>query len=511
MKYKIILFIMIMMLLPCFFVQADITVPETIKIGLKYGGTAVKSVSLKNNNGFRISTESGKQVAVLDETGILVEKAQINQEESYLIIEKGGYSDYSSALAEAEKNKNDIVYYEDNVFYIAREKIMNYSDANNLLWEIHQINASAYLVNPNAKRIRISDLKSGETKLVFSEQTGENLEIASKNGGTLLMDTTEYRGSIVFIRQDTSDMTVISRVSMNEYLYSVTPSEIPAGSGLEALKAQAVCARTYAVQNNNRHASMGFSLCNSQHCQVYKGVSWEKEKTTQAVEDTNQQVLTYDGKIITAVYSASCGGKTEDVQNVWGTPYPYLKSVDDPYCKDVHWEVPLDFSAISQTLLAKGYDFGNLQSIEILERTATGRVLKVQITGDKMTKVFEREQARTIFNLKSQFYDIVPQNTFRILTTQGFLHWNIKGREMRSMEGLRKIEGDTVTVLTVEDGKVVSKTLPTASGSFVITGEGNGHGVGMCQNGAIGLAENGYSYEQILKHYYTGVEITTGE
>lgn len=511
MRYKSILLIIFMLLMSCIFVQADINVPETIKIGLKYGNTAVKAVSLKNNNGFQVHTESGKQIAVLDETSIVVEKAQMNNEETYLIIEKGGFSDYIGALTYIEQNKNDVVYYEDNVFYAAREKIMNYTDANNLLWEVHQTNPAAYMIEPNSKRIRISDSKSGQTKLVFSEQTGENLEIASKNGGSLFIDSTEYRGSVVFIRQDASDMTVISKVSMNEYLYSVTPSEIPAGSGLEALKAQAVCARTYAVQNSSRHASMGFSLCDSQHCQVYKGVSWEKERTNQAVNETDKQVITYDGKIITAVYSASCGGRTEDVENVWSSPYPYLKSTEDPYCKNISWEQPLDFAAINQTLAAKGYDFGNLKSLEILERTPTGRVLKLQISGDKMTKVFEREQARTILNLKSQFYDIVPQNTFRILTANGFLYWNLGGRDIAHAGGISKIEGNTVTVLTMENGKAVTKTLPTAAGSFVIKGEGNGHGVGMCQNGAIGLAEHGYTCEQILKHYYSGVELTTGK
>ena len=210
MRYKSILLIGIMLLMSCIFVQADIAVPETIKIGLKYGSTAVKSVNLKNNNGFRIGTESGKQVAVLDETNIMVEKAQINNEETYLIIEKGGFLDYNSALTYTEENKNDMIYYEDNVFYAAREKIMNHTDANNLLWEIRQTNPSAYMIEPNQKRIRISDQKSGQTKLVFSEQTGENLEIASKNGGTLLIDSVEYRGSVIFIRQDASDMTVIS-------------------------------------------------------------------------------------------------------------------------------------------------------------------------------------------------------------------------------------------------------------------------------------------------------------
>lgn len=325
-----------------------------------------------------------------------------------------------------------------------------------------------------------------------------------------MIDDTEYRGSVLFIRQEESDMTVISKVGMNEYLYSVTPSEIPAGSGLEALKAQAVCARTYAVENRSRHASMGFELCNSQHCQVYRGVSWEQESTNQAVDETDKQVLTYDGKIITAVYSASCGGRTENVENVWGSEYPYLKSVIDPYCKDVSWEQPLDFNGINQTLLSKGYDFGNLQSLEILERSETGRVLKLQITGDKMTRVFEREQARTILGLNSQLYDIVPQNAFRILTSTGLFYLNLPGRDKIDANSVSKIEGNTVTILTVENGEAVTKILPTTSDSFVIKGDGNGHGVGMCQNGAIGLAAQGYSYEQILKHYYTGVELTSG-
>ena len=172
--------------------------------------------------------------------------------------------------------------------------------------------------------------------------------------------------------------------------------------------------------------------------------------------------------------------------------------------------MPLDFAGIGQTLQSKGYDFGNLKSIEVIERTPTGRVLKLQISGDKMTKVFEREQARTIFNLKSQFYDIVPQNSLPVLTSAGMFYWSLIGREKIDRDGLSKIEGDTVTVLTYEDGKEERKVLPTASESFVIKGEGYGHGVGMCQNGAIGLADHGYSCEQILKHYFTGVEITTG-
>ncbi len=510
MKYKSTFLILVMLFTSCFITQAGIDVPGTVKIGLKYESSAVESFSLQNNEGFSICVEDGEQLAVLDQKHLKIEKARTNGAETYLIIEKGGFDDYSQALSYTETHQNTVVYYEDGVFYAVHEKLANAEEAKEILQECKQSSENAYMVDPNGQRIRITDEKTGDTILIFSEQTGDHLEIASKNGGTLLLDATEYRGSIVVIRQNSSDMTVVSKIGMNEYLYSVTPSEIPASSGMEALKTQAVCARTYAVENINRHASMGFSLCNSQHCQVYKGVSWEYESTNQAVDETDKQVLTYNGKIITAVYSASCGGATEDVQYVWGSPYPYLKSVKDPYCKEVSWEVPLNLVQIKETLSAKGYDFGELQSVEVTERTPAGRVLKLKVTGSKMTKVFEREQARTILGLKSQFYDIVSQNTFRILTGSGYLYWDLTGREMMTANGIANITGTMVPVLTVENGNAVTKNLSILSSEFVIKGEGNGHGVGMCQNGAMGLAANGYTYEQILKHYYNGVEITTG-
>ncbi len=510
MKWRIIFLVFAMLMTSCFATQAGIDVPQTVKIGLKYGSTAVESFSLKNSNGFSIHTEDKKQIAQVDQTSLTVEKARSNGTETYLVVEKGGFLEYSEALMYAENLKNTVVYYEDGVFYAVREHLATAEEANKALQECKETNEDAYILDPNDKRIRIVDTKTGETVLIFSGQTGENLEISSKKEETLFLDTVEYRGSVVVIRQSSSDMTVISKVGMNEYLYSVTPSEIPANSGIEALKTQAVCARTYAVENISRHASMGFSLCNSQHCQVYKGVSWEHKSTNRAVDDTDKQVLTYNGKIITAVYSASCGGITEDVQYVWGSPYPYLKSVKDPYCKEVHWEVPLNLSDIKAKLASKGYDFGEIQSVEITEKTPAGRVLKLQVTGSKMTKVFERETARTILGFKSQFYDIVSQNTCRILTGSGYLYWNLSGRKIATATGVSDITGTSVRILTAENGQATVKNLPIFSDEFVIKGQGNGHGVGMCQNGAMGLAENGYTYEQILKHYYTGVEITTG-
>ncbi len=509
MKYNAVILTLLLVILSYANIQAGVTVSEKVKIGIKYDSTAVKSVSLKSADGFFVSIEDGEDLVSLSETNLTVEKAQVNDKETYMVVVKGGFEDYQAADTYAQNNGDLTVYYEDSVYYAVREKIMTEGDAKKLLEEIAIENA--YFLSPNEKRIRIGNPKNGKTLMVFSGQNGEQLEISANAKGNLFLDSTEYRGSLVFVRQSGSDMTVISKLGMDEYLYSVTPSEIPASSGMEALKTQAVCARTYATENSNRHSSMGFQLCNSQHCQMYKGVSSEHKNTNQAVDATHGEVLTYNGKIITAVYSASCGGETESVENVWGTPYPYLKGVKDPYCKEIQWETSLDFASIAKSLQAKGYDFGAIRSIEITEKTSTGRVLQLKITGEKQTKTFGKEQARTILGLRSQMYDIVPQNAFRILTAGGFLYWNLSGREIINETGLSKIEGNTITVLTAENGETVKKQIPTISESFVIKGRGNGHGVGMCQNGAMGLAEHGYSYEEILKHYYTGVEITTGE
>ncbi len=510
MKYKIILLIFIVFFTSCLGIQAGVNVPQTVKIGLKYGSSAVDSFLLKNDNGFRIKIDGGEELTVLDQKNIKIEKAYFNGAETYLVIEKGNFKDYSEALSYTKENKNTVVFYEDGVFSAVWEKIVDLKEAEQIQLKAKERNEKAYVEDPNDKRIRIVDQRTDDTLLIFNGQEGECLEIASKDGGTLILDTTEYRGSVLVERQQDSDMTVISKISMNEYLYSVTPSEMPASSGIEALKAQAVCARTYAVENINRHSAMGFSLCNSQHCQVYKGVSWEHARTNQAVEETDGQVLSYNGKIITAVYSASCGGVTEDVQYVWGSPYPYLKSVKDPYCKEIAWEVPLNLKSIQETLLSKGYDFGEITSIEVTERTPAGRVWKLKISGTKMTKVFEREQTRTILGLKSQFYDIVPQSSFRLLTSAGYLYQNLAGMKLLTSNGAITIKNSTIPVLTAQNGEPILKQMSLLSDQFVIKGEGNGHGVGMCQNGAMGLADNGYNYDEILKHYYNGVEITTG-
>ena len=135
-----------------------------------------------------------------------------------------------------------------------------------------------------------------------------------------------YRGTIHIINND-GDLTVINDVGIEDYVKGVTPAEMPSSWNLEALKAQAIAVRSYAIANLGKHAKEGFDLVDTVQDQVYNGVLAETPATNQAVEETEGLVLTYDNKIISTMYSASAGGQTKSALEAWGNDIPYLQSV----------------------------------------------------------------------------------------------------------------------------------------------------------------------------------------
>lgn len=135
-----------------------------------------------------------------------------------------------------------------------------------------------------------------------------------------------YRGTIHIINND-GDLTVINDVGIEDYVKGVTPAEMPSSWNIEALKAQAIAVRSYAIANLGKHAKEGFDLVDTVQDQVYNGVLAETPATNQAVEETEGLVLTYDNKIISTMYSASAGGQTKSALEAWGNDIPYLQSV----------------------------------------------------------------------------------------------------------------------------------------------------------------------------------------
>ena len=247
----------------------------------------------------------------------------------------------------------------------------------------------------------------------------------------------------------------VLELSMTNYLIGVVAGEMPASFPIEALKAQSVVARTYALNSINH----GKTLTDSTSTQVYKDENQMKQlwgsnynlyynKIKDAVTSTNNLAIYYNGTYIDAVYHSTSNGVTEDALNVWGNNIPYLKSVSS------YWDQ--NASSYMKTITKNETDIINLlgleklDNIEIIERNGSGRVEKIKL-GDK---IYTGIELRNLLGLRSTDFEIIKDNDIVSITTKGY-----------------------------------------------------GHGVGMSQYGAKGMAEEGYNFRDILNHYYVGVQI----
>lgn len=295
---------------------------------------------------------------------------------------------------------------------------------------------------------------------------GEILTIhpSDKSDGGLALDGRRYRGSLE-LRHRGAGLTAVNIVPVDDYLLSVVPEEMPTDWPAEALKAQSVAARSFALKSRGRHAAEGYDLCTTTHCQLYKGIASEKTASTAAVRATRGEVLTYGGQPIEALFHTDSGGMTESSEDVWGSHVPYLRAVCDTPLGTMPWTKTMSTAAIEQKLAAKGHNIGRLRAIELSplavgraakDRTASGRVKAMTVTGTKGSVTLSGTAWRSLLGLKSTLFSA-------------------------------KLTKDTVT----------------------FTGFGVGHGLGISQWGAKRLAETGKSYADILHHYYTGVTLQT--
>jgi len=336
--------------------------------------------------------------------------------------------------------------------------------------------------------------------------TVEEDEFLSYNGK-------EYRGALVIFRFNDSDLTVINVLDLEEYLYGVVPKELASGHPIEALKAQAVAARTYTCTQLGKYEKWNFDLTYTTSDQAYGGVSVEKEDTTKAVDKTRGEVVTYDGKPISTYYFSTSAGYTENSENVWTAKLPYLVAVEDKYQPEglstSTWSVTFTVKQIQEILANKSKKIGELLSINILKKSPSNAVLELEFEGSKDSYVVTKENSRFVYGtseVKSQFYDIETDASVAVIDVNG--NCDIKTfSEVRiaNSKGSQKIDADlSEIVVKGKKGDEKYSAIPT---KYTLRGKGWGHGVGMSQNGAIGMAKEGFDYDEILKWYYTGVEI----
>lgn len=194
--------------------------------------------------------------------------------------------------------------------------------------------------------------------------------------------------------------------------------EVPGSWPQEAVKAQAVAARSYAVRSMNKHASSNYDICDEVHCQYFRG--YDKEKDTgwvQAVDATRGKVLTYQGQVAQCFYSSSCGGHTDNNEDVWGgNPVPYLRGVPDPYCMSAvnpyaHWTVTYSREEIEARLNANsGTYVGTLYSVDLSSRTPSGRVRWAVFKGSAGKVTVSGEKLRSLLSLRSAMVNLRPEN-----------------------------------------------------------------------------------------------------
>ncbi|MBE7029086.1 MAG: SpoIID/LytB domain-containing protein [Ruminococcaceae bacterium] len=466
------------------YVNASYDVSDRVRIGVKYGSSAISNPTVSSTTksfDFYSVNEDVYNIGSVD-----AKKVSISSSLSYLIVEQSQFESINSALEYCNKRENLVPYIKDENICAVMEEIYTPEELLINLETARSFNETAFIVEPDSNLIKVTD-EFGKTLLLFCQTESYNLGIGASDDGLIDFGKEEtYRDVIEFVKKGNA-FNIISNITMQHYLYSVVPAEIGASAPLEAQKAQAVCARTYYEENIKRHKADGFSLCATTHCQMYIGTKWERAQSNKAVDETENMIITYNGKPISAVYFAHSGGRTANVEDVWGNPYPYLKSVEDKYCTDYSWEVKINYSDLTKKMNDKGYNLGTVTSVKISKMADTGTVTGIIIKGTNGQKEFLRESVRTILGVKSQNF-IIPS-----------------GNEV-------SVDANQTKYTLKEYAEFLAGKKPPVSAPKLnddtIYGKGNGHNVGFSQHGAMGYAENeGWDYITILKHYYQGVEI----
>ncbi|MBI5527964.1 MAG: SpoIID/LytB domain-containing protein [Deltaproteobacteria bacterium] len=310
------------------------------------------------------------------------------------------------------------------------------------------------------KFVRISSfpgrhtLKFGLKKSVITingEGSGYGHLILEAAGGSITFDKRTFRGRMELVASARDGLAVVNRIPIEDYLKGMLGSEMSHSWPLAALKAQAVAARSYAVHQRYFGGKCHYHVESSVIDQVYTGLQKEEISTIQAVADTAGEVLSYGGEPALALFHSCCGGQTRDIAEVFGKPVPYLKGRKcgfDSACPLFRWKRTVPLEKLGDALKKAGLLSGALDSVSIDER---GRAV---LNGSR----------------------------------------KIRTDQLRRAVGYNAIPGGWFTV-------------SSEVGQAVFSGRGSGHGVGMCQYGAKGMAEAGWDYRKILGYYFSGAEL----
>lgn len=518
------------------------TYRDMVRIGLNYGTDAVSSVQVSAEKGMDIGFYNNESFSLLLEQ---------NNNQSLIIRKDGHFIRTESGVIEYSPTEG--IPYAGQVVGPWHLKVggtvADYNTAKELKEVLNKTGINAYIAFENGWQVWVgfyADQKAAESDIpsVQSKIGSEDVTVVSESskrlviydasfnvlmvyGGAdgylqvrpkkdndpylLKVNGKRYRNYIEIRRYSDSDLTLINILNIEQYLYGVVPAEIEADAPLEAIKAQAVAARTYTYRNLNRYDKWGFDLTDTVSSQVYNGYDVERTTTNRAVDETRGKKMMYNGNLAHVYYFASSGGMTANVKEVWGSEIPYLVSVPDPYesetSRNYIWEKTLTSEEIKKILFISGVEIGDIVSVSAEKYSSSGRVTELRITGTRGSVTYYTQDTRMIFSLNSQKYTIQSAGNIVVKASDGTLKTiALDGRNVVSKSGVSKLSSKSTVVAVIGSGNSVKK-VNMSSDAYTFSGKGWGHGVGMSQEGAKGFARQGYNYEQILKHYFQGISV----
>lgn len=554
---------------------------EMVRVGLAYGSGALVNANLENNTGYG----SGYRMGYFDDDLDFVELARTDEDETqitmvktqnvwvngssystsdnggeaigcYHVLVGSGYRSYEEAAAAADGYADGFVAWVDGDYQVRAGSYTSESAA--------QSAASSYggtVAGTSSYGVNVT--RTGSAEILFQFDGGADLalgvmpDVTGADAVRTWFKGYRYYGGFRYERISGGNLTVVNIVDLETYIKGVIPYEMSNSWPLEALKVQAVCARSYAYVNiqSNKHTSYHFDVCNSTDCQVYYGAGANSssyqanDRTDQAVDETAGEYAWYNGQVIEALYSSSHGGASESVYNVWGSSlerYPYLCGVSDPYEADMasknsysSWTVSYSSSELAQRLQNYGYNTSSGVASLTLTYSDLGNVIQVRVNynnGESNTiKPSSTYGIRTSFGVHSIRFTVNgqgassgsssgsaggggiavngssslgSQDSYTVISGSGT-------QSQVSLDGLYAISGSG-SIAPAGDGTssggfgtgTPSGTQVTVSGSsYTFQGSGYGHQLGLSQYGAWAMAERGFSYDEIIEFYYPGTYV----
>jgi len=481
---------------------------QILKIGLYYPTEKVdgsnQSVLISNNQGFELGElVDDAYVKHFNLPGFTSFKFMVDQGYHAII---GPLDSYDQAKIVQEQIGQEAFLVKGQAYYVYSRALGSLEEAQALEVDFKAYGQTTAAVQADNQLILI---QGDRTYGGFLADEGDFI-VCPLNSGLLgahsLVDDHNYRGGFGVKNQYLKGISLINYVTMQEYLYGVVPREMSRTWPIEALKAQAVVARNFAVANQNKFMDYGFNLDNTILSQVYAGFDWEGDLSNQAVDDTAGLLLYHGDILVSGYYHSNSGGYTENSENVWSAELPYIKGVYDPFSTEDNFELVYTPDMIEKRLSEKGYSLGQLEDFYISDYTDNNRVLNARFVGSSGQVDLPKETIRKVFGyneVRSTLLIVTPDNAMRL--TDGMTFEDKAPKQMTVLGADGKLTTVT-TDLVVTDGST-TKVFDYASTSYKVNGSGWGHGLGMSQWGAKTMAEQGFTFDKILTFYYQGTHL----